>query len=73
MFKCQQSGVWTFQGRVPIYLFGIFFLNNYLFDKLAVDPVLEGGEDRAGEGVEVIGELGAGSPAVRRKWCLLYC
>lgn len=42
------------------HLFGIFFFNNYLFDKLPVDPVLGGGEDRAGEGVEVIGGLGLG-------------
>ena len=34
-----------------------------------MDPVLWGGEVRAGEEVEVIGGLGDGSPAVRRKWC----
>lgn len=59
------------RGRVPICLgfFVVVFLNNYLFDKLAVDPVLWGGEVRAGEEVEVIGGVGDGSPAVRRKWC----
>lgn len=41
------------------FVWDIFF-NNYLFDKLPVDPVLGGGEDRAGEGVEVIGGLGLG-------------
>lgn len=30
---------------------------------------MEGGEVRAGEGVEVMGGLEAGSWAVRRKWC----
>lgn len=59
MFKCQQSGVWTFQGQGS-HLFRCFFLNNNLFDKLAVDPVLWGGEVRAGEEVEVIVGWGMG-------------
>lgn len=59
-----------FKGQVSHLLrIFFFFINNYLFDKLAVDPVLEGGEVRAGEGVEVMGGLEAGSWAVRRKWC----
>lgn len=53
-----------FRGRVPICL-GVFFLfvfvlNNNLFDKLSVDPVLWGGEVRAGEEVEVIVGWGMG-------------
>jgi hypothetical protein len=63
MFKCQQSGVQTFQGKVPIRFclgfFFFFFLNNCLFDKLALDPVLGIGEGRTSEGV-VIGGLGGG-------------
>ena len=55
------------------HLFRIFFfLNNYLSDKLAMDPVFWGGEVRAGEEVEVIGGLVDGSPAVRRKWCFFF-
>lgn len=64
MFKCQQSGVWTFQGQgshlFRCFFFFVFVLNNNLFDKLSVDPVLWGGEVRAGEEVEVIVGWGMG-------------
>lgn len=70
MFKCQQSGVWTFQGSVPICLG--YFLNNYLLDKLAVDPVFRGEEVGAGEGVDVLGGMEAGS-WTEKEMMLLYC
>lgn len=66
MFKCQQSCVWTFQGRVPICLG--YFLNNYLFDKLAVDPVLGGWGRQGWRGSGSHRWVGAGIRAVRRKW-----
>lgn len=54
------------------HLFGIFFLNNYLLDKLAVDPVFRGEEVGAGEGIDVIGGMEAGS-WTEKEMMLLYC
>lgn len=55
-----------------LFLFGIFFLNNYLFDKLAVDPVFGGG--RAGP--ETSGShrwVGGWEAACEKEMVLLYC
>lgn len=55
-----------------MFLFGIFFLNNYLFDKLAVDPVFGGGR----AGLETSGShrwVGGWEAACEKEMVLLYC
>lgn len=59
MFKCQQSGVQTSQGRVPICFCLEFNITMTFFDKLAVDSVVEVSE-LFWKGLEVTGVVGKG-------------